>query len=706
MNYNKNIQTRLINNSNTQNIPILNSLLGNTVNNTILMKEQNINPNKNLQVNNSNNLSKINIINNSKSTNNIKQNNKIKEIDISRSKALKNYKNKLSSSGKLLTSSRSSKYNKVSKNGIKIKNIDINNDYEDMEKEDTDSVSTNYNNKSKSNSNKYKSKIISTRNDLKNSFQKKENQTSKISKTSSQFNGNQLNQSIKQSLSPKNQRPKQTIKSISPVKPENEDSFSKSKNKTAAKIQSMDDLNKSNFKKKRPKRNIDNNIDNNTLTKNNKNSSDLNEKSYSKIMNKKKKISSSKEALSNSKLNINENEKNKFIPKNTDDNISKKGESKTTKNQYPFQNISSNNSNLKPINKQCNINNNNHNIINKQLDNHLITHFGGNMQNGTSPIPLNTKDNLNNVNNISYKGFRFCSELTKAGKDEDGNTKTDQDTPLISLSVGGIIGFNLFGVLDGHGVHGHFVSQFCKEYFIKNMTNYIELLKTHKVNLTAEQLYNELKKEGYNYIIELYNKSDTELASKSKFDYNMSGTTCNIVFQFDKHLVCFSVGDSRGILIFDKGNSKNEGIIALSTDHKPDLPNEYKRIQFYGGVVDKIEDMFGDKIGPARVFKAGFNYPGLAMSRSLGDLQAKECGVISTPQVIEYDINNNSKYMVICSDGVWEFITNEQVRDIGNVFYKNNDIAGFCTELIKFSEGLWEEREIIRDDITVVSVFF
>jgi serine/threonine protein phosphatase PrpC len=328
------------------------------------------------------------------------------------------------------------------------------------------------------------------------------------------------------------------------------------------------------------------------------------------------------------------------------------------------------------------------------------------MKNGTFPLPLNTKNNLNNVNNISYKGFRFCSELTKAGKDEDGKTKTDQDTPLISLSVGGIIGFNLFGVLDGHGVHGHFVSQFCKEYFIKNMRDYIELLKKHKGNLTAEQLYNELKKEGYNYIIELYNKSDTELASQSKFDYNMSGTTCNIVFQFDKHLVCFSVGDSRGILIFDKGNSKNEGIIALSTDHKPDLPNEYKRIQFYGGVVDKIEDMFGDKIGPARVFKAGFNYPGLAMSRSLGDLQAKECGVISTPQVIEYDINNNSKYMVICSDGVWEFITNEQVRDMGNVFYKNNDIGGFCTELIKFSVGLWEERETIRDDITVVSVFF
>jgi surface protein len=341
--------------------------------------------------------------------------------------------------------------------------------------------------------------------------------------------------------------------------------------------------------------------------------------------------------------------------------------------------------------------------INNLSDNYLITHLDEYVQNEASPLPLNKKDNLNS---ISYTGFRLCSELTKPGKNENGNTKIDQDTPLISLSVGGIIGFNLFGVLDGHGVHGHFVSQFCKEYFIKKMEEYIELLKNYSGNLTAEQIYNELKNDHYNYIIELYNKSDTEIATKANFDYMMSGTTCNIVFQFNNHLVCFSVGDSRGILIYDKGDSKNEGIFPLSTDHKPNLPNECQRIKLYGGEVEQVEDMFGNKLGPARVFKAGFDYPGLAMSRSLGDLEAKECGVISTPQIMEYDINYNSKYMVICSDGVWEFITNEQVRDIGNYFYKNNDIAGFCTELIKFSEGLWEEKEIIRDDITVVSVFF
>ena len=94
------------------------------------------------------------------------------------------------------------------------------------------------------------------------------------------------------------------------------------------------------------------------------------------------------------------------------------------------------------------------------------------------------------------------------------------------------------------------------------------------------------------------------------------------------------------------------------------------------------------------------------MSRSLGDFQAKEVGVVSTPQIIEYDINDTTKFLVVCSDGVWEFMSNEQVRDIGNIFYASNDVANFCTELVRYSMILWEQYEMNRDDITVVSVFF
>jgi len=303
-------------------------------------------------------------------------------------------------------------------------------------------------------------------------------------------------------------------------------------------------------------------------------------------------------------------------------------------------------------------------------------------------------------------GFRSFTQLTKAGKNQNGQSKTNQDIPLIHVNTGSISGFNLFAVLDGHGSHGHFVSQFCRTYFIKKMTDYANFCKQKNLT-TSEAIYNELKQTKFAYIVDIFNKADIELANqKQNFDCNFSGTTCNLVIQLNKHLICASVGDSRSIMIEDKGDKKNLGIVQLSTDQKPDLPEEMKRIISKGGAVDKITDYNGEKVGPPRVWKAGTNYPGLAMSRSLGDFQAKQCGVVPTPQIVEYTINKNTRYLVICSDGVWEFIQNEQVRDLGNIYFNKNNVGGFCTELIKFAIYSWEQFDIIRDDITVVCVYF
>ena len=30
--------------------------------------------------------------------------------------------------------------------------------------------------------------------------------------------------------------------------------------------------------------------------------------------------------------------------------------------------------------------------------------------------------------------------------------------------------------------------------------------------------------------------------------------------------------------------------------------------------------------------------------------------------ILEYNINSSTKYIVACSDGVWEFMTNEQIK--------------------------------------------
>jgi serine/threonine protein phosphatase PrpC len=53
--------------------------------------------------------------------------------------------------------------------------------------------------------------------------------------------------------------------------------------------------------------------------------------------------------------------------------------------------------------------------------------------------------------------------------------------------------------------------------------------------------------------------------------------------------------------------------------------------------------------------------PGLAMSRSMGDKVAHSVGVTAEPEVLEFTLSLDDKFMVIASDGVWEFLSNEDV---------------------------------------------
>ena len=93
----------------------------------------------------------------------------------------------------------------------------------------------------------------------------------------------------------------------------------------------------------------------------------------------------------------------------------------------------------------------------------------------------------------------------------------------------------------------------------------------------------------------------------------------------------FIEGDSRCVL----GRRPNIGqpFVSedLSTDHKPDCPLEKERILSRGGRVETYYDFFGKQIGPYRVWLKDEQVPGLAMSRSFGDLVASSVGVICEP---------------------------------------------------------------------------
>jgi serine/threonine protein phosphatase PrpC len=316
------------------------------------------------------------------------------------------------------------------------------------------------------------------------------------------------------------------------------------------------------------------------------------------------------------------------------------------------------------------------------------------------------KNNFLTSELFSQKTFiKSCESITVAGKRENGHKKINQDSYIIERNINGILNFNLFGVLDGHGVDGHYASQFVTRYIINRIKNHPLLKKCEQ----AKEIYQKIIFNGYQIIANIFTDADIEI-QKEKFNCKNSGTTCVIVLQLEDKIICANTGDSRAIIIYDDNsydnNLSNSKICPLSYDCKPELPNERKRIYEYGGTVERALDENDVEGGPYRVWAFGENYPGLAMSRSIGDMDAKKIGVIPNPQIVEYSINKNSKYMLICSDGVWEFISNEEAMKIGNNYYLKNDAMGLCQELYKKSVYFWTKEDDCIDDITAIAVFF
>ena len=359
------------------------------------------------------------------------------------------------------------------------------------------------------------------------------------------------------------------------------------------------------------------------------------------------------------------------------------------------------------------INNNNYILNNQNIYQNININIFQNNNNDKNINTTNKNNNINNNNNANINldnttmrdisissncGVRASKSLTQAGKESTGHRKKNQDNFIIEKNINNIFEFNIFAVLDGHGDNGHIISQLASKYLIKKFSSI-----TKDFN-DVESIYNFFKKSEYQKIINIFLETDTEIITKTKFDVSLSGSTCVLVLQLGEHIICANIGDSRAILIYEE-NGQNK-IFELSHDSKPDVPEERRRIELVGGIVDQVKDETGERTGPYRVYMKNTEQPGLAMSRSFGDTKAKSCGVIPFPDIIEYDLKYNYKYMVICSDGVWEFLSNEDVMKMGDKYFYQNDINEFCSQLLKRSTEIWEKEENYMDDITIVIVFF
>lgn len=281
--------------------------------------------------------------------------------------------------------------------------------------------------------------------------------------------------------------------------------------------------------------------------------------------------------------------------------------------------------------------------------------------------------------------FTRYAALSKVGYVPFNSNKVNQDRACKVLNYGNDENKVFFGCFDGHGSVGHDVSQ----YVSTNLPNFL-LRQTN------------LKSNPVTAIEQGFIECNRALA-RSQIDCTFSGTTVIVCYLDGKTLYSCNAGDSRAVLATRQDNSSRLKAVPLSDDHKPENPEEKKRILQNKGRVQACKGHRGEPVGPQRVWLEHQNVPGLAMSRSFGDLVAASVGVIPRPDVWTRTLTSNDVFMILASDGVWEFISNEEAVAIVEACTGPQEA---CRALVDESIRRWQDEEDVIDDITAMVVYF
>lgn len=285
-----------------------------------------------------------------------------------------------------------------------------------------------------------------------------------------------------------------------------------------------------------------------------------------------------------------------------------------------------------------------------------------------------------------FSAVTRCGFKSRTGSILSRVKRHNQDSYIIEPLLGQTRGQYLFAVCDGHGANGHLVARLLKEVLPKCVAETMP---------QSGQCTDRLR----NGLVGGIAKAE-EYLGKAGIDISRSGSTCIAVAISGKTLVCANVGDSRAILVHEqRGNWTYQ---PLSTDHKPSLTREYQRITACGGRISPYRQPNGDPIGPARVWLSQDS--GLAMSRSLGDSLAHTVGITSDPEVQFLELCSLDRAVVLGSDGLWEFVTSQEVADIVGAFWAESDLEGTCEELVRVALTRWRKEDVV-DDITVLVVY-
>jgi len=304
--------------------------------------------------------------------------------------------------------------------------------------------------------------------------------------------------------------------------------------------------------------------------------------------------------------------------------------------------------------------------------------------------------------------------------------------------------YTCVGVLDGHGLKGHIVSEYLAHQLPFLFQSYMENLlgmelHVHGVEpsgdfraikekfpgieseikafeekivtiagISSKELSLDGKSLVHQAMVKSFHSAHVAAMQEESVPAGRNGATCvMIVLDHSTRTIHLGhVGDSRAIRVnVEKGSDNNQHqfqISQLSVETTVKIETEKERIELGEGTIRGSNVFYGPV--------------GIAMTRSLGNAVMLRGGVVPTPVMESFSLASPSpesmQYLVLATDGIWDVLTNEAVAEIlVENLQRGGNAQSACDSIAEAARKKWvgdlpivDEEKV--DDITVMVVAF
>jgi serine/threonine protein phosphatase PrpC len=272
----------------------------------------------------------------------------------------------------------------------------------------------------------------------------------------------------------------------------------------------------------------------------------------------------------------------------------------------------------------------------------------------------------------------------------------------------------LMGVFDGHAQYGERVSEYSSQQFpiilAQKLHSYLQPHHHHHQHPLSPQQRDakiiQALEETFVYI------------DKTAPAHPSGGCTASVILQMGSKLYIANAGDSKSFIVVHSALTDYTTVVYMTRDDKPDLPDELERIERMGGRVSLPQ--YHDATSRVLYWDTNTDsMAGLAMSRSLGDWDAGQVGVIPNPTIHVMDMKDLIHQMqwseseddvyifaVSASDGMMDYVDAKTIAKtfVPALFHnEGSHPLTACEHLIALAAHGWQRAKdgTYRDDIAI-----